>query len=435
MGRTGNRWAGICCIVLVSALPLVSQAVEETNSCLACDREMRKTFESIQAWRRLHNGQYPARLTDLTSAGLLPGGGAICPEVLRESPGATAIHGGFTSRTESGDPAGFYEYEMSARVDQYENDKWGLPDNAKPYTRQDLKSVLLRRPFFEQVPILRCSSHRAEAPGQFAREDTVFRNLSVTGNIYWSGPDWEKLWVADVPYCARGSIVLFGLKGPPFYTDRAPALPQALDLRKWSCAFGDVTWWWTLPMFQSARAADLQPFFQEQHGRAAAVDGADWWLDGLVQLQGRVKQKNETMYDAPGLIGFVWKKTGLPVERKFSRASWLQGTVWTAEPGETAGWLVWHYSDGSQEKIPIVYGQSTARFWAEPSQVAAEKNFPEPVWRFHQDKESVGVERWLRLYRQDWSNPRPDVTVASLDFVSNPACRAAPFLIAVDVFP
>jgi len=430
--------SGVCWMLLIlSALAL--PALGEVSPTLACDREMRKTFESIQAWRRSHNGEYPARLADLKLAGLLPRDGAICPEVLRESPGASATHGGVSSRADSADPPGTYEYEMSAKVDQYENDKLYLPLGATPYTRQDLKAVLLRRPFFEQVPILRCSSHReVESEGR-GDDKSAFRNMTVAGKIYWSGFYWEQLWLDDVPLCARGANVLFGLKGPPFYTDRVPASPQMLDLRKWDCAFGDQPWWWDLPMFQEQterqRAADLQPFFQENHGHVLALDGADWWLDGLVQLQGRVKQKGETLYEAPGLLAFSWEKTGAAVGRKFARATWLQGTVWSANAGETVGWLVWHYQNADTSRVPIIYGTNTARFWAEPAQAELERNSPKPVWSFHQTQEAVGRERWLRIYRQEWTNPQPEMEVASLDFVSNPQCRAAPFLIAVDVLP
>ena len=435
-GKMTQLLACLSGAVFFAATPPPVRAGDDTNLCLACDRQMRKVFESIQAWRRLHNGQYPPGLADLNFAGLLPSTGDICPEVLRESPGASAAHGGISSRADSADPPGMYEYDLSAKV---EDDAFFLPADAKPHTRQDLKTILLRRPFFEQVPILRCSSHRAPAPAKFAGEDDVFRNLTVDGNVYWSGLYWEQQWLDDVPYCARGANVLFGLKGPPFYTDRAPALPQALDLRKWSCAFGDQAWWWDFPMFdegdQRQVAAGLRPLFQENHGRVLTLAGTDWWLDGLVQLQGRVRQKGETIYNAPGLEAFAWKKTDVAVGRRFKSATWLQGTVWTAEAGETAGWLVWHFSDGDTERVPILYGHDTARFWAEPAQKAGEKNFAEPVWQVHEDAQAAGRERWLRAYRQTWVNPRPAMAVASVDFVSNPACRAAPFLIAINVLP
>jgi hypothetical protein len=182
-------------------------------------------------------------------------------------------------------------------------------------------------------------------------------------------------------------------------------------------------------------AADLRSFFQEQHGRALKLNGEEWWIDGLVQLQGRLKRNRETVFDAGGVKAFVWRKTGVSVGRTFHKASWLQGTVWTAPSGETNGWLVWHYADGSTNAVPLVYGRNIARFWGRPSQIKGEKDFTDPVWRHYEDEKSALKERWVRLYRQEWSNPRPQDAVASLDFVSNPESRAAPFLIAVNVYP
>jgi hypothetical protein len=432
-----GRFRHLLWLFLTAAHP-VAQA-QHDSSCQACDREMRKTFEAIQAWRRSHNGSFPDRLVDLKTDRLLPLESAICPDVLRELHGASVAFSGTSSSADAADPPEFYEYEMSAKVPKWEGDLPYLPPNPPHYTRQDLKSILLRRPFFYQVPILRCKSHRDAAPKEFAGENDGWRNLTVKGKVYWSKRRWEQNWLDDVPYCARDANVIFGLKGPPFCTDKAPTLSAALDLRRWSCAFGDHPWWWTYPKFEpwdgGQMAARLQPFFQEDPGRVLKLDGEEWWLDGLVQLQGRIKRDNETDFDAFRMDAFVWKKTGASVGRAFRQATWLQGTVWTASLGEIAGWLMWHYADGSFERVPIIYGRNTARFWGEPDQIQGEKDFVEPVWRHHETKEEVGKERWLRLYRQDWVNPRPEVEVTSLDFVSNQECRAAPFLIAINVFP
>src|SRR5262249_13336732 len=150
----------------------------------------------------------------------------------------------------AGDPPGTYQYEMSTRAAKWEGDRAYLPSDARYYTLQDIKSILLKRPFSEQVPILRCTSHREAAPKEFAGEDDGWRNLTVLGSVYWSKFHWEQNWLDDVPFCAREANVIFGLKGPPFYTNKAPTLPAALDLRKWSCAFGDHPWWWTYPKFE-----------------------------------------------------------------------------------------------------------------------------------------------------------------------------------------
>jgi hypothetical protein len=429
-------WAtlGGGCALVILLLPLPVHAGQE-NPCLACDRQMRKTFEAIQAWRRLHSGNYPGLLVDLENSGLLPKGGAICPELLGERSRSSAKLSEKTSRGPQRDPEEFYEYELTDSVLVFRE---YLPADALNYNRQQVKSVLLQRQFFEQVAILRCTRHSELAPTRFAN-DRPRRNLTVTGNIYWSGLYWEQLWLNDVPYCAREANVLFGLKGPPFHTDKGPTLPSALDLRTWSCSFGDHVWWWTYPMFEAGtnrqKSAHLRPLFQENHGRVLSVNAEEWWLDGLVQLQGQISTDSRTLYSAPSLETFVWKKTGAAVGRSFRQAAWLQGTLWTAPAGETAGWLVWHYADGNTERVPIIYGRNTARFWGDQSQIDAEKDFTKPVWSQKEDKASVGKDRLLRIYRQEWANPRPDVVVASLDFVSNPESRASPFLIAVNVLP
>jgi hypothetical protein len=428
-----SRGLLLICLVFLSAA--ACSAENPNDGCLACDREMRRTLEAIQAWRRLHHGVYPPRLVELKSAGLLPFNGAICPDVLREMSGAKAAHAEVSSRGEGGDPPGTYEYEMSSSVIKSDNDAPYLPAGTPEYTRQQFKSVLLRRPFFDQVPILRCTSHKTMAPPNFSRDDEVFRNATVTGSVYWSALPWEQNWLDDVPYCAREANIMFGLKGPPFYTDLAPSIPQALDLRQWSCAFGDHPWWWTYPLFHRRpdwqSAADLRPFFHADHGRVLSLGGEQWWIDGLVQLQGRVIRGQEEPPSAPGALAFVWRKTGAKVGRKILGASSLQATVWNAPTGEAAGWLVWHYLDGTSRKTPIVYGKNTARFWGDAEQIQSEHNFIAPVWTYHEDKAEAGCDRWLRLYKQDWTNPAPEIVVSSLDFVSNSNSPAAPFIVAI----
>jgi hypothetical protein len=165
------------------------------------------------------------------------------------------------------------------------------------------------------------------------------------------------------------------------------------------------------------------------------VNGEDWWIDGLVQLQGRITTDERNAFREPGIRAFAWSRNGLPVQRTVLRASWLQGTVWATNPGEPTGFLIWHYVDGSTEKVPLTYGQTTARFWGDLDQVKRETDFPEPVWQHHEPAQLVGKERWLRLYEQSWDNLRPGVLVTSLDFVSNKNSPAAPFIVAINTFP
>jgi len=435
-------WVTLCALnlwlIFAGAQPV--QPPSTSSPCLQCDRELRKLAESLQAWRRAHDGNYPERLVDLFAAGLMPADGAICPKVRQEAIASDARHQLATSRKPGADPEGLYEYELSPNVNKSDSEASYLPPGTQPYTRRDIKLELLRRPHAEQVPLLRCASHQAEAPDEFRTfEPPAFRNLTAAGAVYWSDVYWETRWLADVPYCARESIVLFGLKGPPFYVDRPPAITSALDLRSWSCAFGDHPWWWTLPLFDEPPnrqlAPQLRPFFQEQHGRVLSVGNEDYWLNGLTQLQGKISPDDRDVYRQARRPAFVSERTGLSVARNFRKACWLQGTLWTAPANDTAGWLVWHYADRTVERVPIVYGKTTARFWGDLEQINAERNFPEPVWKHHETAQEVGKERWLRLYRQTWENPHPEIKVVSLDFVSNTNSPAGPLIVAIKVYP
>jgi hypothetical protein len=400
---------------------------------------MRKLEESLQAWRRGHRGNYPERLVDLADAGLMPFVNGFCPNLRHELLSSDARHSMATSRRPGADPAGFYEYELTPNDHKSATEADYLPPGTPAYTRRDIKLELLRRPQADQVPLLRCSSHRAEAPEPLRKTDKPIRNASYTGDVYWSGEYWEIHWLSDVPHCERDSIVLFGLKGPYFYVDKPPAMATALDLRSWSCAFGDHPWWWTVPLFvprpNHEYAPQLRPFFAEKHGRTLRLGSREYWINGLTQLQGNISTNRDDLYHQAIRQSFVWERSGLGVAKKFRTASWLQGTIWMARFNDTAGWLIWHYRDGTAERVPITYGKTTARFWGDSDQIATEKNFPEPVWKHHETAEEVGKERWLRLYEQSWDNPHPDLEVATLDFVSNRESPAAPFIVSINVYP
>ena len=417
-------WAMVSFLFGENAPPFVNE----------CDRELQKTLEAIQAWRRTHGGQYPPRLAALRESRLLSSSGGVCPAVLAEYGRSLPAHGPASSVGEYGDPVGAYEYELSPLISS------AMPSigsfTGRRYTRHEIKVSLLRRPLWDQVPVLRCSYHR-QLPGIAANESQPYRNITASGMVYSSGLLWEQNWLDEVPYCGRDCNVVFGLKGPPFHSENPPKLEGALDLRSWANSFGDHPWWWTFPVFdlpgRRQTTPHLRPFFNEYHGRVGEVAGEKWWIDGLIQLQGQISNKPDAVFAAPSRQTFPKKKQGVAVGALVSRASWLQGTVWVAQVGENVGSLEWVYSDGSTATVAITYGVNTARFWGDQEQVNSEKGFPLPIWSFHETPAETGQERWLRIYRQTWQNPEPKKKVDVLNFFSSPDSPASPFLIAVKI--
>ncbi len=412
--------------------------LEATPGTLQCDRAMRKTIEAMQAFRRQHSGEYPDSLGQLVRLGYLQPGDASCPVSTppnNDENGHVAL---ISSRRAGGDRSEMYEYEMSTNVLLLDSGRLYLGANPPVHTRRQLKQQLLSRPFAEQVPLLRCGEHGSDVPTGW-QEEGVQRNATAFGTVYWSGDYWEKVWVADVPGPSRDISILFGLKGPPFYVDQKPALEGALDLRRWSNAFGDVAWWWEYPYFDEGAnrqtTPSLKPFFSDRNGKTSAVGEKSWWINGLVQLQGRIyDHAQEDKYHKPNFSDFPSERRDLPVGQQFRTASWLQATLWEGDFREIVGWMVWHFEDGLTETIPIRYGEDTGRFWADDQQWQNEVDnghFPKPIWLVRQTAEESVQPRYLRLYQQNWTNPRPTIHVQSLDFISNTNCAASPILVSV----
>jgi hypothetical protein len=411
-------------------------ASERGGGCVSCDRQMRKTAEAIQCWRRLNAGTYPASVGELTVAGLSPSGGCVCPDVRSELELASFSHKSQTTSGVGADPFGTYEYELSKRSLRIVFDQ--LAGDIAGKTRYDLKSRLLRRDRYEEIPILRCPSHRLTSD-----DDDRWRNLGVNGMSYWSNLYWEMNWLEHVPVIARSEAVLSGLEGPPFISGRESTVPEAIDLSGFINAQGRGTWWWSLPRFDHAQFEQDTPtlgaLFHEYWGEKVNFKGVDYWIDGLIQLQGKVMIPRSSydpgrLFRYPTKRTFPWEKRNIPVNRKFKSASWLQGTVWRTEEGElVAGWLEWNFEDGSSERVAIEVGKVTGRFWANSSHLKDQADYPEPVWSATERNVNVLGDRRIRVFEQTWINPRSDVLVKSVSFVSNRECTAAPFIVAISV--
>jgi len=123
----------------------------------------------------------------------------------------------------------------------------------------------------------------------------------------------------------------------------------------------------------------------------------------------------------PGLSDMI---EGVVVRRKAHRIHFLHGTHNAEKPGTQIASYVLHYSDGKQESVPMVYGRDVYDF---SSARASEDDpqGPKPVWKGKSGN---------RVYVTTWQNPRPEMEIASLDFVSS-LNKCEPFLIAITTEP
>jgi hypothetical protein len=115
----------------------------------------------------------------------------------------------------------------------------------------------------------------------------------------------------------------------------------------------------------------------------------------------------------------------LAVGRQCRRLHFLHAAMWHTPEGTHIGSYVVHYADGEQRLIPLLYGYDL-RDWV-PQADEPKGTGLEPVW-----SASGGPMGGPRLFLKTWENPRPDVAITSLDFVST-LSASAPFLVAITV--
>jgi outer membrane lipoprotein-sorting protein len=147
----------------------------------------------------------------------------------------------------------------------------------------------------------------------------------------------------------------------------------------------------------------------------------DVWFDvrGVVQLAGTAEPYLRHLYPHAA--------RGIEVRRSFEQLHLLHATGWSALDATHVASVILHYADGEQRAIPILYGYDVRNWWPQPSEPPLNSTGLRLAW---QRPELPGAPR--RLFVSTWNNPRPDVPVLTLDYLSALALPA-PFLVAVTV--
>ena len=190
-------------------------------------------------------------------------------------------------------------------------------------------------------------------------------------------------------------------------SDQAPAkfIPRGfIDLDNYYNA--DLKTNWLGGEIQDRTLADLPT-------NVNVFNGATFRVKGVIQLQGTTLQQRAPWY--PESV------KGIPVQLICSNLHFFHGTAWSVADGSKIGAYIIHLADGSQVEFPIVYG-SDLRNWSfddkDPYQTT------NTVWSSKRNR------NFYRLYASTWRNPKEDVKVTSIDFVSLDT-DCAPFLLAI----
>ncbi|HEY5911088.1 MAG TPA: protein kinase [Verrucomicrobiae bacterium] len=128
---------------------------------------------------------------------------------------------------------------------------------------------------------------------------------------------------------------------------------------------------------------------------------------------------------------------GIPVNQHAQKLHVLHGArlVWTTDlkDGTPVGAYVWHFEDGTTHEEPIIYGCHLRNWWVPDTEPPVDLERGRIAWVGNTPFARKYGAR-LRVYLTTYANPRPDLKVSHIDFVSK-MTQAAPFLIALTTEP
>jgi hypothetical protein len=152
--------------------------------------------------------------------------------------------------------------------------------------------------------------------------------------------------------------------------------------------------------------------------------GTKFDVRGLIQLDSRESGEDAQFPPAVSRIRFGFR---------CQRLHFLHGAILGYDSsGTMIGLYVLHYADGRTREWPIVLGRDVMDWWKAPDAQALTNGLV-VAWEGANGK-SRPQGKTVRLYRTTVLNPRPEMEILSLDFVSMMA-RAGPFLVAVTADP
>ena len=95
----------------------------------------------------------------------------------------------------------------------------------------------------------------------------------------------------------------------------------------------------------------------------------------------------------------------------------LHATQWAIDPGTLIGAYLIHYTDGSNQRIPIVYGRNLVNWWISRPGKTSRPRLESP-WTGSSDTIDLNPGIKIRLFAATWTNPHPEKEVATLDMLS-----------------
>ncbi|HRI14272.1 MAG TPA: protein kinase [Verrucomicrobiota bacterium] len=167
---------------------------------------------------------------------------------------------------------------------------------------------------------------------------------------------------------------------------------------------------WMVPLPTEARLGGWPEGFLE-------LGGISFEVRGVIQLASAASR------DRKG--SFPVRSSGIPIRRACRAIHFLHGAHLEAFASQEIGAYTLIYSDGTSERVPLVFDLNLRHCWSRNLSPLPDPNTA-LAWKF----ERPGSLRPTTLYRTTWANPRPDSEVVMIDYES--AMKSSgPFLLAI----
>jgi hypothetical protein len=184
----------------------------------------------------------------------------------------------------------------------------------------------------------------------------------------------------------------------------------------------------------------------------ASIDGpADVKENNLAELPPGVHSFGGVPFDVEGRIQLLGRNLlesgkrfpvivkNIPISRRCARIHLLHGASAVRTLDEKIASLVLHYKDGSQAQIGIISGQDVLDWWGPiyNTDGREERHTTSPGTELGWAGSNPWIKKRapefsLRLYRSTFANPRPDLAITSMDYLST-LSDAAPFLVGLTI--
>jgi hypothetical protein len=349
-----------------------------------CEDHLKLIHQAIQQHRRDHK-ELPKRLSDLVPAYFTDPNILYCPNPI--STGTSAARVGKT--TADLDTSYYYEFSLA-------------PSSVPGRTERDRKSAQMSL-IGSEVPIVRCFLHEPDL-----KSGRKILNLSFGGEVYKSQLVWENNYTNLVhrsdlsfPPLLRNTAV----RVVQIHPRPVSAHPNQVDLSEFYNASLSKPW-------LSDPEHHLAPFASEKK----ALHPVAFDARGVIQLAGQTI----------GISTFPDEIKGLSIDSTCRNLHFLNGSAGAALPGTAVGHYVVHYQDRQVHQIPIVYGDHLLDAWNVSQGPVTNA---QPAWETVIEKNGA-ANRAVRLYRLTWENPRPNIRITAVDFISSKS-TAAPYLLAI----